>query len=516
MLTDLKWLSNNQPWPPKDNDEFNRLAEHRRNRAIFNGQHDLIFSKYAQWLKDRALDEKKLVIILDWPRNATSKLLSLTTGDKPDIKLDSENKVVSAIIPRLSETLDEGATDWSRYGVGFFEITKSLNDAPRIESWNPENVFIVCKRGDIRTVENYVLHYYFVVDGRTYLKVKIHYPDRVVHQLFEIVDAKPEKQNPTISGVYANTYGSAANPQAPGTAQLKQVIMSGNLRGPLELSGFFPEMSGTEITEDLIPGKFAVVPLHNTLTSERYYGRSDYGPDVQSLLEALEIAFARRQRLLAIFSQPTPIVPESACTYDHALQRWTYKPGEAIIESGEGEANSARMLTWDAQLGAVENQIKDLMDQLIVMLDLSHELIAERNEGKAASGTALRIRLIPTLAKVKRLRSALDKIIPELLDGTSQIAGGGPVDESAVKIRWKDGIPEDPVESANARSINAATVSGLLLAGLIDQRAGLKLAADLGVLKLENPDNDIDLIIKNTNPEGNPMGIYARGEGGLH
>ena len=498
ILTDLSWLANGRPWPPSDNDEFNRLAEHRRNRAIFNGQHDLIFSKYAQFLKDRALSEKKLVIILDWPRNATSKLLSLTTGDAPDITIDG-NEDLDDIIHCLPDTLNEASTDWSRYGLGVFELSKNPDETPRIEAWNPENIFIVCKKGDIRTVQAYVLHYYFVVDSRTYLKVKIHYTGRIVHQLYEIVDAKPEKQNPTISGVYANTYGSAANPQAPGTAQLKQVIMSGNLRGPLPLESFFPDsgMTGTEWEEDLGLEGFAVFVMNNMLTTERYYGRSDYGPDVQSLLESLELAFARRQLTLATFSQPTPIVPESACTYDHALQRYSYKPGEAIIESGEGESSSARMLVWDAQMPAVNSQIEDLMNQLIVMLDLSHELLAEKNTGKAPSGTALRIRLLPTLAKVKRLRSALDKVVPELLSAASEISGNGPVDEDAVNIAWKDGIPEDPLEVANGRSINASMISGLMLARIIDQGTALKLAVDLGVMQLESPDVDTETAIAN-------------------
>jgi hypothetical protein len=495
MLTDLNFLSNGQPWPPRDNDEFNRLAEHRRNRAIYNGQHDLIFSKYAQYLKDRALDEKKLVIILDWPRNATSKMLSLTTGDTPDISIDN-NEELDEIIECLVPKLDEAGIDWSRYGLGIFEVSKNPDDTPRIEAWNPENVLIVVGRGDLRTIQAYVLHYYFVDKGRTYLKVKIHEKGKIIHKLFEIEDAKPEKQNPTISGVYANTYGSSANPQAPGSAQLKQVIMNGNLKGPLEMGELFPGMTGTEVIEDLGLDDFAVFVINNQLTSERYYGRSDYGPDVQSLLEALELAFARRQRTLAIFSQPTPVVPETACSYDHALQRWVYKPGEVIVLGENDDPNAARMLTWDAQLASVEKQIDDLMNQLIVMLDLSHELIAEKNEGRAPSGTALRIRLIPTLAKVKRFRSALDHVIPCLLSAISQMTGKGPIDDSNVTIAWKDGIPEDPLESANARAINASMVGGLLTMKVIDQQTALRLATDLGVLQLENPDTDIPSIIQ--------------------
>ena len=455
MLTDLSWLSNGQPWPPKDPDEAARLAEHRRNRMIYNGQHDQVFSKYFQYLQDRSFSDKKLLIILDWPRNATRKLLSLTTGDAPGIMVEGAD--LTDLIPNLIETLDEVSTDWCRYGIGIFELSHTEDSSPRIESWSPENVLIVVKRGDIRAIQAYVLHYTFVEDGHTYLKVKIHEPGRVRHQIFEIV-------GPTAKLVNSR--------DAP--------IPQGSLRGPLDISTIFPGMDGTEALEATDVNDFAVLCMHNTLTTERYYGRSDYGPDVQTLLEALELAFARRQETLAIHSRPTDVVPESACSYDHALQRWVYRPGETIVYQPGEDPSGIKKLVWDAQLGAVERQIEDLMNQLIVMLDLSHELLSEKNEGRAVSGTALRIRLIPTLARVKKLKSVIHKTVVELLSAANQMKGSGPINDSQVSILWKDGIPEDPLEAANARSVNASTVANLVASKIIDQETGLKMLADLG------------------------------------
>ena len=83
------------------------------------------------------------------------------------------------------------------------------------------------------------------------------------------------------------------------------------------------------------------------------------------------------------------------------------------------------------------------------------------------------------------------------MSAASQISGNGPVDEDAVNIAWKDGIPEDPLEVANGRSINASMISGLMLARIIDQGTALKLAVDLGVMQLESPDVDTETAIAN-------------------
>ena len=337
----------------------------------------------------------------------------------------------------------------------------------------------------------------------TYLKVKIHEKGKVIHQLWEIADARGEKQNPTVSGVYANTYGSSANPQAPGAAVLRQIVQNGFLRGPIELSNFFPGMSGTslELPNGLSNDRFALVVINNQLTTERYYGRSDYGPDVQSLLEGLELAFARRQETIAIHSRPTDIVPETACSFDHALQQWIYKSGETIVYGENDNPGSIKKLTWDAQQPMVKDQIEDMMNQLISALDLAHELIAENatsSGGKAASGAALRLRLIPTLSKVKRLRSALHSAICEIAIDVGMMLGGsdGSITNDDINIQWNDGIPEDPLESANTRSINAGTLTNLKMNGVLDVATVLKLAVSMKVLELDDPDSDIPAILE--------------------
>jgi len=124
-----------------------------------------------------------------------------------------------------------------------------------------------------------------------------------------------------------------------------------------------------------------VVAVNNQLTSDRYYGRSDYLPSVLALVESLEKLFAQRAEVLAKFSSPTPVIPESAATFNHHTGEWEYRPGKPImIQPGEP---SPSLLTWDANLAQVNQAIEQAMDQMLQMLQLSRVLLAVQPTGGA-------------------------------------------------------------------------------------------------------------------------------------
>jgi hypothetical protein len=190
-----------------------------------------------------------------------------------------------------------------------------------------------------------------------------------------------------------------------------------------------------------------IVHVQNQLSSERYYGRSDYKPSIVSLIESLELLFAQRAEVLAKFTNPTPVIPESATTFDHATQEWVYKPGRPIITSPGDSAPS--LMVWDAQLANVDRAIEQSMDQLLQMLQLSRVLLAGSGQGQAESGTALRIRLIPTLAKVSKYARAAEEAIPKVLNLWSQLHPPE-IPLQDITVNLQDGIPEDPMETAQA------------------------------------------------------------------
>lgn len=449
MLTSLDFIADGKPWPPEDADEKARLAEHAKMRQIYNGLHDTVFPRYIAYLADKAQDAKKQAIILDWPELATSSYLNLLLGEEPEVTSPRDD------LPERPD--NEVFIDVSRYGHGLYEVSDA-----GITAINPENVYLVVQPGNIRQITAYVVFNAFEQDKKRYIKFTIHTAGQIQHLVFELANEK--------------------------------------LTGPIGLKGFGAFRSiqvnseGVQKTgvEDLL-----IVHVQNSLSSERYYGRSDYRPSIISLVESLEMSFAQRDEVLAKFTSPTPIVPESATTFDHATQEWVYKPGRPII-TNPGDSSPALMV-WQAELGAVERAIEQKMEQLLQMLQLSRVLLAGQGQGAAESGTALRIRLIPTLAKVSRYARAAEKAIPRVIGLWSQLHPPA-IDPADVEVHLQDGIPEDPMETANMNSIRAATLATLRAAGILSGKAALRAAYDAGIIQ-PLPDRTIDESIAEVSTE---------------
>ena len=402
MLHDLTFIESGKPWPPEDVDERARLQEHAANRQIYNGLHDKAFPRYAAYLADAPKDSRKQPIILDWPALATGSYLNMLLGEEPEVLAGERED--------LPERPDEQVfIDVSRYGVGFYEVSDA-----GVQALNPENCYLIVSPDNIQKPIAYVFFRQWDEGDQQkktkYVKFTIHTPGQIQHIVYELKDDK--------------------------------------LSGPLDLKQF-PVFRGLRVDANGIQSPkaddFLVVQVNNALSSERYYGRSDYSPSVVSLVESLERAFSQRDEVLAKFTSPTPVIPESATTFDHAKKEWVYKPGTAIIVQ-PGEPNPSLMV-WQAELSAVETAIEQKMDQLLQMMQLSRVLLAGKDAGTAESGTALRIRLIPALAKVSRYARAAEKAIPKVLNLWSQLHGPE-IPLEKITVNLQDGIPDDPLETA--------------------------------------------------------------------
>jgi hypothetical protein len=449
MLTDLSFVADGKPWPPEDADEAARLKEHAFMRQIYNGLHEKVFPRYIAYLADASKDSKKQKIILDWPELATDSYINLLLGEEPEIVAGNRDD-----LPDLPA--DQAFIDVSRYGIGLFEVSDD-----GVQALNPENCYIVVTPGNIQLPQAFVFfHIWKEKESQSgkekeieYIKFTIHQPGKIRHLIFLI---------------------------SPGAGLTKS---EKKLSGPLPL-GDFPAYADLEVdaegyqyppVEDML-----VVAVNNKLSSERYYGRSDYKPSIISLIESLELLFAQRAEVLAKFTSPTPVVPESATVFDHSKKEWVYKPGQAIITKPGDPSPS--LMVWQAELGAVDRAIEQSMDQLLQMLQLSRVLLAGQGQGTAESGTALRIRLIPTLSKVSKYARAAEKAIPKVLNLWSQLHGPE-IPLEKITVNLQDGIPDDPMEEANVNNIRATALATLKTVGIIGRKGALQMAFDSGLLK---------------------------------
>ena len=306
---------------------------------------------------------------------------------------------------------------------------------------------------NIRIVNSYIIFFYFQAYAKTFIKFTIHSAGQIQHLVYEFANGK---------------LGDACD-----LVKFPQFE---------QLAAAFPDGIQPTGIDGLL-----VVRVDNALSSERYYGRSDYTPTVYGLVEVLDQAFARRREVLGKFARPIPMVPESAMRFDHSRQKWVFKTENAIILKEGSE--TAAYLTWSAELGSVEREIDQAMTQLLAALKLSRVLIAGENEGQAESGTALRLRLIPTLAKVSKFATALKATLPLVLSLKSKLdaslAGGQAYEPDKVTIALQDGIPEDPAESAQIGLVRAQMLSTLKMAGILDNKAAMRAALGMGIITPE-------------------------------
>jgi hypothetical protein len=468
MITSLETFSQGRPWPPADGDEKNRIAEHAKNRKLYNELLTEIFPKYAAYLGDKQFDDKKIEIILGLAGVATDNYMDLLLGEDPEIEAP-----VLYDCPHEEVFIDD-----SRYGIGLYEISED-----GINVLSPENVYLVTDVGNIRKVTAYVAFAEFKQGEKSFVKFTIHEPGSISHKVYAITDGKlGEKQDlaafPDFAGI------TLSNPE--------------------------------EGQQDTGVDELLIVRVNNSISSERYYGRSDYTPSVHSLIEALVLSFARRSEVLAKFSRPVPMVPESAMRFDHSKQRWVFKTENAIIMK-EGTQNAA-YLTWDAALGSVDKEIEDLMSQILIKLKISKVLLAGENEGQAESGTALRIRLIPTLSKVRKFASALLECVPRVLslksklDVALQLPDAIAFEPEDVKIALQDGIPSDPMEEAQIGLVRAQSIATLKTAGVLDNKAAMRIAISYGILTHEmlapSEDTELEAVISQVSEDSIQQGGF--------
>jgi hypothetical protein len=410
MLTNLNFLADGEQWPPKDEDEANRIAEHVLMRKVYNGLHDSIFPRYAAYLAETSERQHKPKIILDWAQLATTTYLNLCFG-KP-IEIKSPMKV----LPERPDS--QIVIDASRYGHAAYEVT-----GQGIYIINPENMYLVVSPVYLQNITHFVIFAKFKQkddDGKEleYIKFTIHSKGQIQHPIFE--------------------------------------LRSGKLCGPLVLNSF-SAFADIETLENGIQktkvDDILIVHVQNSLSSERYFGRSDYKPSVLSLIESLEISFSERDEVQSNFTAPTPVIPDSALIFDHREGEWVHRPGEPIITM-PGDVPPSLMV-WDAQLAHVEAAIEQKMDQLLQMLQLSKVLLAGNEAGNTPSGTALRFQLIPTMSQVDKHARAMEKAIPKVLNLWSQLHP--PVVElENISVILKDGLPIDQIETASAAQIWSA------------------------------------------------------------
>ena len=457
MQTDLSFLNIDKPWPPAD--ELARLQKYEENRLLFEGKHELVFKDWIRLLRE---DQKAmLLLVLNWHKRLSTLWGDLLLSEPPRLTSGKEKSTEQQEIDDINEksslinTAYQVVLDMSRYGTGLFNIRDGIVDLTQPQFWFP-----VVSEDNVKKVLYHVLAW-TVTDNvdqtKQYLRVQVHSKGQFEKREYNIASGK-----------------------------IKTLISSETVKTGLS--------------------DFAIIPVHNTVTSDRYYGMDDYN-DIDGIIQEIEVRVSQISKILDKHSDPNMYGDESALEVDPDTGEEKFRGGGKYFPVQPG-GTPPGYVTWDAKLESNWKEIDILMQQLYIISETSEACFGQLKQGMVESGSALKRLMIAPLAKAQRLRMQLDPALKKAVKLCSQI-GNTDLSRASVNIAWQDGIPSDDKEQAEVMAIRTGATGG---ARTVSVYTAIKRQDNMSDAEVEEEMNRIAEDIAAENPLD--TGGFETGAGG--
>lgn len=486
MLTSLDFLAIGQKFPPAI--EQPRLQRYYENKRIFEGEHELVYKENFNRIARHIGNFEQVVsysIIANFQKLISLKIADFMLGEEPTISCGDDDSIEQQTVDNIIENSDlfntaySSVIDLSRFGDAVLNIYRNEEGKGIIDITQPSFYFKVVDPQNIRKVQCHVLcHKYKKLKPKTILNTIFNDENQYDHFLYVEIHTKGYVQKVTYK---LNKEG-----------YIESIEESGN-----------QEATGLD--------DFAIIPIHNLLTSDRVYGIDDYN-DIDSIISEIEVRLSQIAKILDKHAEPSMQGPSSALDYNRATGKYELKVGNYFPKDSSEDAD-VEYITWNAQLDSNFKQIEKLINILAVISEMGSAIFDFDNKlGTAASGTALRRMLINPLAKTKRVRNNLDKALKKAIKLCSQLGGEGITDISKEKINifWKDGLPDDDKEAAEIMNIRTGGKSTLSqysaikrLDNLSDEDTQAELDAILEDENSNNPMNNLNMFNDLDGEDGN-------------
>jgi hypothetical protein len=157
---------------------------------------------------------------------------------------------------------------------------------------------------------------------------------------------------------------------------------------------------------------------------------------------------------------------------------------------------------WNAQLQSAFDEVDRLMQSLYMFSEISPDAFGIFEAGAAASGRALKYRLMRTVAKINRKKLYFDRGLKEVVYLAQLLAAEHGIEALGTKyagapeipsIEWKDPIPQDSYEQAQEEELRLASGNQTVLDsimnidGLTEEQAAEKVKAIAKEKKILTP-----------------------------
>lgn len=469
MLINLDFLKVGATWPPVG--EGKRLKKYEKNRLIFEGEHEKVYQdsfKRITRVIGNFEDVVSYSVITNYQKLVSLKIADFLLGEPPKISCGDDESKEQTSLDTIIENSDlfnvcySSAIDISRFGDSILNVYQNEEGKGIIDITQPSFYFKVVDPKNIRKVQHHVLaHTYRVEKPNTRTLFGIDMETQYDHYLYVEIHSK---------GFYEKV-----------TFKLNEYE---NL-----IIGVHEDVERVDTGLD----DFAILPIHNLMTSDRIYGIDDY-TDLDSIISEIEVRISQISKILDKHAEPSVQGPSSALFRDMDGQ-WKLKMGN-YFPRDNSEDPPVEYITWDAQLQANFQVIEKLVNILAVVSEMGSAIFdSEMKVGQATSGTALRRMMISPLAKVSRVRMNFDTVLKKALKLCSQLGGEGVIDltDEKINIFWNDGLPDDPMEQANLMALrtgNKATLSQYSAIQRLDNLSDEDTEKELMAILQDEKDNN--------------------------
>lgn len=410
MLTDRDFIAVGKEFPPKP--ERKRLDDIKLDRKLFDGEHGDVFAEAFRRIQKMSLFEHRSdIVILNWCEKVPLVFADLLVGEPAPVhavSTDEQSSVDSVVRSlKLMRAVHEGTVEIGAVGDAVYKLDP---DGSRLRPVPAEFWFPVVSPADTREIVRHVI-------------------------------------------AWTYNAGTEDHPDWRGTGEIHDPGYVTPVKFRLD-SDRYGKMTITSVTlgESVSTGVDVPLVFHvpNPKRSVRkLHGKSDIS-SMQSLVAELEVRFAGVSKVLDKHTDPTAYGPEAAQaeTQDGAVY---YEPGN-YIALPDKDTPTPGYATWDAQMQATFGFLDRLIEQLYMDTETCPALFGriDSGQGVTESASALKRLLIRPLAKINRLRMAWEEVLPDIIH-TAAALRGEPVGD--IRIDWKDGIPDDPEETARTEEL---------------------------------------------------------------
>lgn len=407
-------------YPPAGQDDRIKTYEHYE--GLFLGQHQAEFK-----VKTGGPYQLARYIVANFPAVLSNLAADMLFGEPPDFLVtDRDNEAAQEALTDLVQANDLHVLGYEAALAGSFRGDTVLkarwgNRMPDVES--PEAI-----------IEE--------------VPAAIYFPEFAPDNLRQVVRVslawmKPDPRDPKVSYVRVEEHepGLLRNRlfrRRTDTTDVEEVDIQ-----TLEEYADLPAEQPTGLP--MIP----VFHVPNFRYGSRFWGISDY-QGLESVIEALNGRLSAIDAVLDKHVAPKMVVPPSMLDEDGKVKKEQLEL--VVVAAGEQPPS---YITWDASLTAAYAEVDKLMELLFILSETGPSIFGLDKYGVAQSGTALKLRLIRTVAKINRKRLYLDRSLREALWAAQLLQkehGGAAYEPCPVSISWADGLPEDIREMVEIES----------------------------------------------------------------